>query len=45
METPINLSIERRSVNMSILLLHQVAEGTVGVVKTIIVKILSGWIL
>ena len=44
MEIPIGQSIERRNMNMSILLLHQGAEGTIEVVGTATVRIPLDWI-
>ena len=44
MEIPIIQSIERRKMNVSILLPRQGAEGTIGVVGTATVRIPSCWI-
>ena len=44
MEIPIIHSIERRNVNVSILLLHQGAQGTIEVVGTATVRIPLDWI-
>ena len=44
MEIPIIQSIERRNVNVSVLLPHQGAKSTIGVVGIAIVRIPLGWI-